>query len=255
MEAAKLERSKLVQRQKQQRQELEKKVKKLKGMMKEAAEKELGELDSKHEAELVEFDKEQGLGGKGGGEAAVAKEEAPALTAKDAQKFRDRNWSGLSKKELEEECVNRGLGKKGSKEDLIQKLIIFQQDVVAAARNAPPVDEEEDRKSDEEDDEDEEDDDEEEDEEDEDQDEVDAEEMERQGKREKAMQKAIKFLLADKCKEGFPLSEFMDKLESVNVKGFLPEKCGYKTLEKFVRGQPESVLRYKKKAQMILPAK
>merc|ERR1712039_673518 len=105
-------------------------------MMKEAAEKELAELDSKHEAELVEFDQGHGLGGGGGGEAAVAKEApAPAFTAKDAQKFRDRNWSGLSKKELEEECVNRGLGKKGSKEDLIQKLIVFQQDLASSLKD------------------------------------------------------------------------------------------------------------------------
>lgn len=44
------ERSKLVQKQKQQRAELEKKVKKSKGAMKEAAQKELEEMESKHEA-------------------------------------------------------------------------------------------------------------------------------------------------------------------------------------------------------------
>eukprot|EP00931_Biecheleriopsis_adriatica_P102521 TRINITY_DN7747_c0_g1_i2.p1 TRINITY_DN7747_c0_g1~~TRINITY_DN7747_c0_g1_i2.p1 ORF type:complete len:211 (-),score=77.44 TRINITY_DN7747_c0_g1_i2:195-827(-) len=144
MEAAHAERSKLVQRQKQQRQELEKKIKKLKGAMKEAAQKELDELEEKHEAELAEFDGSKGVAG-----AASASKEEPeekAISAEDAKKFRERNWSGLSKKELEEECVLRGLGKKGSKEDLIQKLIIFQQELKSktaaggyAASSAPQV--------------------------------------------------------------------------------------------------------------------
>ncbi|CAE7770342.1 dnajc27 [Symbiodinium pilosum] len=77
--------------------------------------------------------------------------------------------------------------------------------------------------------------------------------MERQGKREKAIQKAVRFLLTEKCTDGFPLSELIEKLEMVNVRGFAPEKLGYKTTEKFVRRQPEAVLRYRKQDQMILP--
>lgn len=77
------------------------------------------------EAELVEFDKGQGLPGK---EAAEEKPAAPAAAASEGQNFRDRQWAGLSKKELEEACSERGLGKKGSKEDLVQKLIIFHQE-------------------------------------------------------------------------------------------------------------------------------
>jgi len=253
------ERSKLIGRQKQQRQELEKKVKKLKGAMKEAAQKELDELDSKHEAELAEFD-----GSKA--ESAEAKEEeTPAVSAKDLQKFRDKNWNGLSKKELEEECTERGLGKKGSKEDLIQKLIIFQQELQSKAAAAgvtqatgggyasaqPPKADDSDDEDDDEDDDDDDDDD--EDDDDDDEIEVDAEEFEKQGKREKAVQKAVRFLLMEKCPEGFPLAELVQKLEMVNVKNFAPEKLGYKTVEKFVRGQPEKILRYRKKEQMVLP--
>eukprot|EP00931_Biecheleriopsis_adriatica_P102520 TRINITY_DN7747_c0_g1_i1.p1 TRINITY_DN7747_c0_g1~~TRINITY_DN7747_c0_g1_i1.p1 ORF type:complete len:263 (-),score=120.30 TRINITY_DN7747_c0_g1_i1:10-798(-) len=259
MEAAHAERSKLVQRQKQQRQELEKKIKKLKGAMKEAAQKELDELEEKHEAELAEFDGSKGVAG-----AASASKEEPeekAISAEDAKKFRERNWSGLSKKELEEECVLRGLGKKGSKEDLIQKLIIFQQELKSktaaggyAASSAPqaPDKEDDDDEDDEEDEEDEDSEDEDDDDEDEQQ-EVDAEEMERQGKREKAVQKALRFLLKEKCPDGFALAELVEKLEMVNVKGFATEKLGYKTIEKFVRGQPEAVLRYRRKEQQILP--
>jgi hypothetical protein len=56
-----VERSKLVQRQKQQRQEIENTRKNVDGAMKEAAQKELEELDAKHEAELRQFDSTQDL--------------------------------------------------------------------------------------------------------------------------------------------------------------------------------------------------
>ncbi|CAE7358060.1 dnajc27 [Symbiodinium natans] len=268
MEAVHAERSKLVQRQKQQRQELEKKIKKLKGAMKEAAQKEMDELEQQHEAELTKFDANKGVA-EGPGKEVAAEADAASIL-QDAKKFRDRNWSGLSKKELEEECVARGLGKKGSKEDLVQKLIIFQQELTSklaaaeeakpsqgyAAQAAPVASDKSAKGSKDEDDEDEDEDDDDEDDDDDDEDdddEVDAEEMERQGKREKAIQKAMRFLLTEKCPDGFLLSELVEKLEMVNVRGFAPEKLGYKTTEKFVRRQPEAVLRYRKKDQMILP--
>eukprot|EP00435_Cladocopium_sp_Y103_P040124 s1485_g10.t2 len=215
MDAKNVERSKLVQRQKQQRQELEKKIKKLKGAMKEAAQKELETMEKEHEEELAAFDGSKG--GESKDESKAEAEAAPAPAAQDSKKFRDRNWSGLSKKELEEECATRGLGKKGSKEDLVQKLIVFQQELASKAAaeakdstkggypaaetkavedaEAHEDDEEEDDEEDEEDEDDEED-----DEEDEMQ-EVDQEEMEKQGKREKAVQKAIQFLLMHKCQD------------------------------------------------------
>ena len=255
-----------MQRQKQQRQELEKKIKKSKGAMKEAAQKELETLEQEHEAELASFD-----GGKAGESKDEIKEAetTPALAPEDLKKFRDRNWSGLSKKELEEECVARGLGKKGSKEDLVQKLIVFQQELASkAAAEAKDTDKggypatgakaEEATVAPEEDEEEEDDDDDDEDEDDEDEDEpeeVDQEEMEKQGKREKAIQKALQLILSKKCQEGFLLSELLENLEKVNVKNFAPEKLGYKSIERFVRGQPEAVLRYRKKDQMVLPPK
>ncbi|CAE7691852.1 dnajc27, partial [Symbiodinium necroappetens] len=214
MDAVHAERSKLVQRQKQQRQELEKKIKKLKGAMKEAAQKELDELEQQHEAELTSFDANKGVA-EGPSKEVMAEGDSSSIM-QDAKKFRERNWSGLSKKELEEECVARGLGKKGSKEDLVQKLIIFQQELASklaseeakastaskgyaaaapAAAKAGKDDDDEDDEEAEEDEDDDEDDDDDEDE----ADEVDAEEMERQGKREKAIQKALRFLLTEKC--------------------------------------------------------
>lgn len=257
MDAVNAEKSKLVQRQKQQKQELEKKVKKLKGAMKEAAMKELEELEAKHEAELADFDKEKG--GGGASSKAAAAPAAEAEPAKDAKKFRERNWSGLSKKELEDECVARGIGKKGSKEDLIQKLIIFHQDLATTAAQAGPAAEEaDDRKADKagSDDEDAEEDEESESDSDEgDALEVDQEEMERQAKREKMVQKAIVFLFKDKQVDSFHLDELTEKFKLVNVANFAPEKLGYKSLEKFVKGQPPKVLRYDRKTQMISPPK
>eukprot|EP00437_Effrenium_voratum_P049966 CAMPEP_0181542048 /NCGR_PEP_ID=MMETSP1110-20121109/77712_1 /TAXON_ID=174948 /ORGANISM="Symbiodinium sp., Strain CCMP421" /LENGTH=224 /DNA_ID=CAMNT_0023673731 /DNA_START=27 /DNA_END=698 /DNA_ORIENTATION=+ len=223
--------------------------------MKEAAQKELEALETQHEAELADFNK----GSAAGKAEAESKDEEPAFAsasaAEDAKKFRDAIGD-------EDECVARGLGKKGSKEDLVQKLIIFQQELStrvaheaksgpkggyaaaeakAAAASTDDEDDDENDDDDEDDDDDDEDDDEEEDEQ-----EVDQEEMEKQGKREKVMQKAIRLVLKEKCPDGFPLSELVQKLESVNVRGFAPEKCGYKTVEKFVKGQPEAVLRYRK---------
>merc|ERR1712039_790438 len=52
-------------------------------------------------------------------------EEPPSKKAPKKQVFRERNWNGCSKTELEEECVERGLSKKGKKEDLIMRLIDF----------------------------------------------------------------------------------------------------------------------------------
>jgi hypothetical protein len=261
MEAQNLERSKVIQQQKQQRQELEKKIKKLKGAMKEAAQKELEELDAKHDAEIKEFDINQGLASS---EKPAEKPAEAAPVTPPAGNFRERNWNGLSKTELEQECSERGLSKKGKKDDLIQKLIIFHQELKIAAAKAPAPEakpsfapaprEAKTAELDEEEDEEEEDEDEDDDEEDDDDaEEVDAEEAERQFKREKAIRKAIQFLLKEKCKEGFPIEELPAKLETVKVQGFTPEKCGYKTLEKFVRGQPDKVLRYRKKTKMILP--
>lgn len=265
MDAVNAERSKLVQRHKQEKQELEKKVKKSKGAMKEAAAKELEELEERQEAELKTF--EQNKGGGGGASKTAPKEEAkePTESAKDLlKKFRDRNWSSLSKKELEEACAERGLGKKGGKEDLIQKLIIFQQDLASKAAAEGPDEPAEDRTSaaktakaaaDSEDDEDseEDEDDEEDDDDDDDEEEVDREVAEKQARIEKHVQKAVQCVLTDHCPEGFALDDLCTKLEMVKVKGFAPEKCGYKTLEKFAKGQPRKVLRYDKKTQMILP--
>jgi len=280
------ERSKLIQKQKQQKQELEKKVKKLKGAMKEAAQKEMEELEGKHEKELAEFDKGPPLGGdakeedakdskeekkekkskkegkESKEEAKESKEEEPAASSSGAKttEFRERQWNGLSKKELEEECILRGLGKKGGKEDLIQKLIIFHQEhkfappsragssggalAKAGASDSEDEELEEEESSD--------DDDEDEDEEDEEEEKVDEEELIKRGKREEIVRKGIKMVLKA-APDGFPVSELAERLAGANLKGFAPEKMGYKSVDKFLKGQPDSLLRYSRKKQLVRP--
>merc|ERR1712146_686638 len=108
-----------------------------------------------------------------------------------AGNFRERNWNGLSKTELEEECVESGLSKKGKKEDLIMRLIDFHNDFKSAAADEADADADEesddgeDYGSEEEDSSDDE----------SEMEEVDAEEAEKQHKREEAIQKAIQFIL------------------------------------------------------------
>lgn len=259
------ERSKLLNRQKKERTELEKDVKKKKGALKEAAQAKLDELDEQHAAELKEFDSSHKTGGGGGGgyasskppEAPAPPEEKPASSSKKGDSsIRERNWSGLSKKELEEECTKRGIGKKGSKEELVVKLTCYHvQTKSSEASEAPPnKPEKEDEPESEDDDEDEE----EEDDEEEEEDPAaakDPDEAEKQFKREQAVGKAIKLLLTKHFPDGFKLDELPEKLSSVNVKNFSPQICGYSTLDRFVRKQPEKILRYKKSAQMILPPK
>merc|ERR1739845_281651 len=93
----------------------------------------------KHQAELDELsgNKNNGKNSKKGGYNA---EEAPAAAA-PVTKFRDRNWNGMSKTECEEACVERGISKKGKKEDLVTRLINFQQEqsMIASRPVVPDV--------------------------------------------------------------------------------------------------------------------
>merc|ERR1711988_527983 len=63
------------------------------------------------------------------------------------------------------------------------------------------------------------------------------EEMEKQFKREKILQKALIRLL-ELNPEGFEIDELPSKFEEIKVKGFTPQMCGYKTLEDYVKKQP-----------------
>merc|ERR1712039_1130286 len=146
-------------KQKQAIAEQEKKIKKLKGAMKAAAQDELEAMEAKHAEELKAFDagpapaaestadreeeeeeegekkkkkkkkdKKEDKEEEEEKEEEKKEEEPPSKKAPKKQVFRERNWNGCSKTELEEECVERGLSKKGKKEDLIMRLIDFHNE-------------------------------------------------------------------------------------------------------------------------------
>jgi len=257
-----VERSKLIQRQKKDEADAEKDVKKKKGAMKEAAQAKLEELREKNATELEEFDRAKATvvaDSEVVGAASSSKADRPsdALPEHDnvvvapATTFRVLNWNGLSKKELEEECVKRGLGKKGSKEDLVMKLILFSQEQEgkepveteaplpkAPPAKAPPVRRREVGSSDEEESDEEE--------------EADVEKAAQQYKREQYLRGALKVMVT-KNPEGVSVDDLADVLAGMKVTGYAPEKFGYKTTEKLLKYQPAKLLRYDAKERMIYP--
>lgn len=254
----KAERSRLLNKQKEERSAAEKALKKAKGALADAARTKLEELEELHAQQIAEFD------GKGGDDAKKAKGEK----AGKVKIYKDTNWEGLSKKELEAAASERDLGKKGSREELICKLRAFhleqakmladnpqlakaaesssQKGHEAVCEAAPnPVEEEEDE--------------EEEDEADSSEEEgdvvdeaadVSAEEAEKQLKREQLVRKALRHVL---LKSGpFALDEMPKAMESV-VKGFAPEILGYSSLRKFAKQVPKKFMIFDKKENMCHP--
>jgi len=70
------------------------------------------------------------------------------------------------------------------------------------------------------------------------------EEAEKQFKREKLVRGAIAKILE---KNGpFSLEELPKVLETVGVKSFTPQICGYATLRKFAKSQPKKYIRFDK---------
>jgi len=237
-------------------------VKKKKGAMKEAAQAKLEELREKNRTELEEFDRVKATVVADSEAVDVASssrvdrppDDAPepdVAVVAPSRTFRVLNWNGLSKKELEEECVERGLGKKGSKEDLVMKLILFSQEQEgkqpveteapppkAPAAKAPPVRRKEVGSSDEEETDEEE--------------EVDVEKAALQYKREQYLRGALKVMVT-KNPDGVSVEDLADVLADMKVTGYAPEKFGYKTTEKLLKYQPAKLLRYDAKERRIYP--
>ena len=303
-------RSKLLNKHKQETNELEKKLKKAKGMMKDKAQDELDAALERHEQELKDLEAGGGddeasgskggeAAGKSGGGGKKSKKDKKSkgkkkgsdsdddddILATAARELNNRifgaskNWSGLSKKELEECCIERGLGKKGSKEDLTMKLITYHQtqdrkleeidgledylkrlmkrrggdsdsdddsgsdsDAGPAASSSESDDSSDDSDSDSD--------------EEFKKAEVSAEEAEKQFKREKLVRGAVVKALErfpratddSGSKGGFLVAELPDVLASnaQPVKGFKPEICGYSSLEKFAKAQRGPLKKYMK---------
>lgn len=116
--------------------EKELKKKKLPGKQREALEERLEKLEEEHEIALNEYDIQQGLKKESAAPKPV-KEEKAAPTEEDVTgDIEERNWSSLSKKELEEECSKRGLSKKGGKEDLVSRLNLYTLSLKCKAKAA-----------------------------------------------------------------------------------------------------------------------
>lgn len=220
------------------------------------------------------------------------KDEKQASAASKRKEFGGpRNWNGYSKTELAEFCADREISKKGGKEELIVRLINFhaelEKDVErekedkekalaakaeesdsssgsdsdsssdssseeakpkkkpkakakASSSKAAAADASEDESSDE-------------DSEDEEQlPEVDAEEADKQFKREKAMRGPIKALMT-KHPDGFVVDALPELLAGIKVSGFTPQKCGYASLHSFCKAQPPALFKYDKKERKVYP--
>eukprot|EP00930_Biecheleria_cincta_P009902 TRINITY_DN111790_c0_g1_i1.p1 TRINITY_DN111790_c0_g1~~TRINITY_DN111790_c0_g1_i1.p1 ORF type:complete len:249 (+),score=39.61 TRINITY_DN111790_c0_g1_i1:110-856(+) len=82
----------------------------------------------------------------------------------------------------------------------------------------------------------------------------DREEAKKQLKREQIVCQAIRHIFKHHP-AGFRLNDLAALLEAVNVKNFSPAKCGYSSLERFVRKQSRDVLLYDAVAELVKPPK
>lgn len=94
------------------------------GTLRDTLEEKIEETKTRHQKELIELATK--YGSEKGSKKDKTSEEGPL--AQQGYYFPERNWSSLGKKELEIEVVKRGLGKKGNREELVTKLMIFQTD-------------------------------------------------------------------------------------------------------------------------------
>jgi hypothetical protein len=110
--------------------------------MKEAAQKKVDEVTARHEVELAEF-AETFHAKQNGGDTAQQKDAssnnskatpAAAATAatkgeaKKVKKWPVLNWTSQARSELDQACTDRGLSKKGKKEELVVRLTLFSQE-------------------------------------------------------------------------------------------------------------------------------
>jgi len=77
-------------------------------------------------------------------------------------------------------------------------------------------------------------------------------EAKRHHKRERVAARGIRLLFQQRP-DGFPLGDLPSLLESVKVRNFAPELCGYSSLELFASHQPPDLLQYDASQQMLRP--
>eukprot|EP01105_Mastigella_eilhardi_P017614 TRINITY_DN4052_c0_g1_i1.p1 TRINITY_DN4052_c0_g1~~TRINITY_DN4052_c0_g1_i1.p1 ORF type:complete len:302 (+),score=100.69 TRINITY_DN4052_c0_g1_i1:38-907(+) len=276
------ERSRLLNKHRDAERTLQKELKKKKGPAKEAAQQQYDELLEKQKAELEEFDR-GAAPAAGSGSGAKPAAATAAANPKAAARFPVLQWSDLSKKELEEESCKRGLGRKGNREDLITRLVVYSQEQerrLAKSGEAPADDDDEeeskpaarplarpppptrkprpgDKAADSDGDDDDEDDEDEESGDDLNMTEEQKIEAEKQYKREQMLVDSVARLLSDHP-SGIPLDDLPSRLIAMGVlrdASMLeaPEKFGYKTLDELFNSQPAQRLRFDKATRTILP--
>jgi hypothetical protein len=106
-----------------------------KGLLKDAAQKKVDEVAARHEIELTQLREAQAAAANNGNDAApstAAKPKAAAENGSSAQKKVKKwpvlNWTSQARSELDQACTDRGLSKKGKKEDLVVRLTLFSQE-------------------------------------------------------------------------------------------------------------------------------
>jgi len=122
---------------------MEKDLKKKKGMMKEQAQKKYDDMVDQFEKEVTDFDAKNAAKIP----SEKGKEVVPDKSGPEKM-FSERNWNTLSKTQMEEECSKRGLSKKGSKEQLTTRLILFSQEQRVLSKHKKAIaDDESDKKA------------------------------------------------------------------------------------------------------------
>ncbi|KAL7068595.1 hypothetical protein ACR3K2_09340 [Cryptosporidium serpentis] len=120
------EKSKIIQQHREEVRALEKEIKNKKGILKQQYQKNLEAVLKRQEEELQKFEAQYNY------ESTKTKQSFKNTiydtNIKPIILHEEKQWSSLSKTELESECRLRGLNSKGSREDLVTRLYIFTTD-------------------------------------------------------------------------------------------------------------------------------
>ncbi|KAK6590166.1 hypothetical protein RS030_172634 [Cryptosporidium xiaoi] len=123
------ERSRLIQKHKEEIKSIEKEIKSKKGILKEQLQKKLSQTLERHQKDIEDFEyRHNGDSNRKKDEKAAADNNSECNGDNKILLFEERQWNSLSKSELESECKLRGINSKGNKEDLVTRLFIFTAD-------------------------------------------------------------------------------------------------------------------------------
>ncbi|KAH8740661.1 hypothetical protein FG386_002623 [Cryptosporidium ryanae] len=124
------ERSRLIQKHKEEIKLMEKEIKSKKGILKERLQNKLEHILERHQKEVEEFESRHVCDSKPRKDGKLTGDDNSEINGSHNKiiLFEERHWNSLSKSELESECKLRGINSKGSKEDLVTRLFVFTAD-------------------------------------------------------------------------------------------------------------------------------